>query len=280
MPIEDDEGHQTILASIEIWQRIKDTQRRLWGDYIELGTKLQPLRDEAWRRAGSPQPKGKAYNREMSKLLKEYEAYGLDMDPNARAALLHIMDNLEAVQEWRARQDDPDSLNYPRTVWEKFEKSRQQNSSADAAAADADDDADAASPEEEELQDDSPEVWFTDTDAAAEDDSDDADDIAAGSAIAIAALRAENVSSLKARVQQLEADLEAARERIGELEAAKPPKAPKRRKTAKPSKAAKTRIKLLPPPKAEPTSTRILRMLNGCLDQKGFEQLQQDYQAA
>ena len=42
------------------------------------------------------------------------------------------MENLEAVERWRALQDHPDDLNNPSYVWKRFQKSSAQQDKRDA----------------------------------------------------------------------------------------------------------------------------------------------------
>jgi hypothetical protein len=43
-----------------------------------------------------------------------------DMSETARAHILKVMENLAAVEEWRAKQPDPDDLNHPSRVCRSF----------------------------------------------------------------------------------------------------------------------------------------------------------------
>src|SRR5262245_38376047 len=112
MPMRDEAGHQAMLRCGKAWKRVKSHQTKLWSDWtMEIGPALMKARAEAMSVAGTNQPMGRGYNAAMSDLLKEYEVD--DMSETARAHILKIMGNLAAVEEWRAKQKDPDDLNHP-----------------------------------------------------------------------------------------------------------------------------------------------------------------------
>jgi hypothetical protein len=125
MRMRDDDGHQAMMGAGEAWKRVKMGQQRLWSDWtMEIGPGLMKARAEAMSMANTHQPLGRGYNTRMSSLLAEY---GLDdMSETARAHILKIMENYAAVEEWRAKQEDPADLNHPSRVWLKFQRSSTQ----------------------------------------------------------------------------------------------------------------------------------------------------------
>jgi hypothetical protein len=94
-----------------------------------LGRALQKAREEALRLAGTNRPEGRGYNTAMSRLLEKYDLVdGLYKNAkgekiNTGSNLLNIMDNLAAVEEWRSKLPDPDALNHPSWLWDRFKKS-------------------------------------------------------------------------------------------------------------------------------------------------------------
>lgn len=73
-----------------------------WQDWIAIGRALVAGRDEAMRKAGTNAPQGPPYRRAYAAWL---DAAGLDLsgiNPPAKAALYELVDNLPAVERWRA----------------------------------------------------------------------------------------------------------------------------------------------------------------------------------
>jgi predicted transcriptional regulator len=127
MRMRDDDGHHAMQEAGKAWKRVKGHQTKLWSDWtMVIGPALMKARAEAMATAETPtnRPIGRGYNTAMAGLLEEY---GLaDMNETARAHILKIMENLAAVEEWRAKQDDPEDLNHPSRVWLKFQRSSTQ----------------------------------------------------------------------------------------------------------------------------------------------------------
>jgi hypothetical protein len=90
---------------------------------------LVKARVEAMRVAKANQPLGRGYNTHMHGLLAEYQLD--DMGETARAYLLKIMDNLQDVEVWRLKQDNPDDFNHPTVVWRKYQRSLKQKDERD-----------------------------------------------------------------------------------------------------------------------------------------------------
>jgi hypothetical protein len=127
MRMRDDDGHRAMLEAGKAWTRVKTSQARLWSDWtMIIGPGLMKARAEAMATCNTPtsRPIGRGYNTAMASLLEEYDLN--DMSETARAHILKIMENLAAVEEWRAKQDDPDDLNHPSRVWLKYQRSSTQ----------------------------------------------------------------------------------------------------------------------------------------------------------
>jgi len=112
--------HAALVAGREAYQSIKESQRQLWADWLVVGRALKRARSEAMHLASTNKPSGRRYSTEMSRLLAEY---GLDELGKAASHLLNVMDHLPAVEEWRSKQPDPDALNHPSWVWQRFSRS-------------------------------------------------------------------------------------------------------------------------------------------------------------
>ena len=125
MRMRDDDGHHAMLRCGKAWNRVKSHQTKLWSDWtMEIGPALMKARAEAMSVAETNRPIGRGYNTAMSGLLEEYDLN--DMSETSRAHILKIMENLAAVEEWRAKQNDPDDLNHPSRVWQKYQRSSTQ----------------------------------------------------------------------------------------------------------------------------------------------------------
>jgi hypothetical protein len=100
------------------WERRKKGAD--WEDWKEIGAALLVGRREAMRTAKTNKPEGKAYSTAFSVWLKAHHFH--DIDKSDRAKLLHIMENLEEVEAWRASLSPAERLrwNHPNSVWREF----------------------------------------------------------------------------------------------------------------------------------------------------------------
>jgi hypothetical protein len=121
--------HEAMIAGRQAWQTIKVGRRKLWEDWLVIGSAFQVARTEAMSVAGSNQPGGRRYNTEMGRLLEKYELH--DIGKNTRACLLRVMDKRADVEEWRSKQEDPDDFNHPASVWQKFSRSSKARDAKD-----------------------------------------------------------------------------------------------------------------------------------------------------
>jgi hypothetical protein len=112
------------------WKRIKKAGSKLWTDWLKVGETLLDGSAQAKRAAGVSKRKGKGYNTEFSKFLRDYQLD--DIDGATRIHLLDLMDNRGAVEDWRNTELKPWErleYNHPNTVWRKWKASltRQQS---------------------------------------------------------------------------------------------------------------------------------------------------------
>jgi hypothetical protein len=129
-------------AAGEAWKKIKTRGARTWTEWTEvIGPGLVRARAEA--QSISNAPSGKRYNTAMGALLEEY-GFGNTVErfrsKVERADLLHCMDYLTEIEEWRERakrsvlepierkqhQHYPShiALNHPTVVWRHFKASK------------------------------------------------------------------------------------------------------------------------------------------------------------
>jgi hypothetical protein len=138
----DPEGHRAMQAAGEAWKKIKTRGARTWTEWTEvIGPGLVMARTEA--RSISNKPVGKGYNNAMGALLEEYgfgNAVERFRSKVERADLLHCMDYLTEIEEWREKakrsvleaverkqhQHYPShiALNHPTVVWRHFKASK------------------------------------------------------------------------------------------------------------------------------------------------------------
>jgi hypothetical protein len=114
----DPQQHQRCLAASKQVEEFNKTSRASWHGWITItGPALIDCETTAQQRKLE---RGGRYEGHMSVLLKLYKLDDDHFDHTARAHLIHIMKNLNAVSEWRIRQPNPEILNNPTTVWRNF----------------------------------------------------------------------------------------------------------------------------------------------------------------
>jgi N6-adenosine-specific RNA methylase IME4 len=114
----DRKQHERCLAASKQVQEFNKTSRASWHGWITItGPALIDCETTAKQRKLE---RGGRYETHMSVLLKLYRLDDEHFDHTARADLIHIMKNLQAVSEWRIRQPNPEILNNPTTVWRNF----------------------------------------------------------------------------------------------------------------------------------------------------------------
>jgi hypothetical protein len=114
-----DADHQALRKAGVVWQRHQTEEKQRWPDWIEiLSPALVKVQDEAMDIASTDKPQGKRYAQAVSGLLKTYQLD--EIDGTTRSHAIRIVQNLEAVTDWRAKQEEPQRLNHPTTVWRSF----------------------------------------------------------------------------------------------------------------------------------------------------------------
>jgi hypothetical protein len=122
MQVAGKEDHNRLQAGGREWAESRVRVKLLWEGYI---TKIGPALVTARRCAQEMTNDNPGdYSRRMSSILSD-DAYKLGdwagkKREKARAALLSIMERLSEVEAWRNTQEEPESLNSPAVVWDKF----------------------------------------------------------------------------------------------------------------------------------------------------------------
>jgi hypothetical protein len=107
----------TIEAGRAAWTRLRDRDRATWTDWLDVARALAIGRTEALKAAGTNSPVGTRYNTAMGAWLREN---GLgDVVAQERYRLFLILQNLDAVETWRAGLDEAKRrrLNHPNAIW-------------------------------------------------------------------------------------------------------------------------------------------------------------------
>jgi hypothetical protein len=91
-----------------------------WHDWLSVGEAVRIGREWAMNQVGTNKPEGKAYNTTFGEWLKKYKLD--DMDKGDRSRLFSVMDNLPAIEEWRAAltQTERLKLNHPNAILRKW----------------------------------------------------------------------------------------------------------------------------------------------------------------
>jgi hypothetical protein len=114
----DRKQHERCLAASKQVQEFNQTARASWQGWVTItGPALIDCEATANQRKLE---RGGRYETHMGVLLKLYRLDDEHFDRTARAHLIQIMKNLDAVSEWRSRQPNPEVLNNPTTVWRNF----------------------------------------------------------------------------------------------------------------------------------------------------------------
>jgi len=109
--------HDQVVAGCEAWQRLHEHGRRCWANWLHFSRALAIGRPAALKAAESNAPVGSKYNAAMGSWLREN---GLDgITQQARYRLLLCMENLQAIETWRAGLDEATRAKYghPDSIW-------------------------------------------------------------------------------------------------------------------------------------------------------------------
>jgi hypothetical protein len=113
--------HEAMIAGSKALKSVRDGQRMVLANWKIVGHAVQSARTQAMAVAGTNQPLGRRYTRAMGELLAQYK---LDtIGKTTRSCLLNVMDHLEAIEEWRSKQENPDDFNHPTSIWQRYSRS-------------------------------------------------------------------------------------------------------------------------------------------------------------
>jgi hypothetical protein len=141
--IEDEKSHVAMQAAGKAWKAIKISSAKTWTEWTEvIEPGLVKAHEEAKRLA--TRSVGARYNKKMGELLQAYgfgNAVERYRSKVTRADLLHCMDYLTEIEEWRHRAKasvlepveskqkhcypDHAALNHPTVVWRRFKASEE-----------------------------------------------------------------------------------------------------------------------------------------------------------
>jgi hypothetical protein len=114
-------AHDPVEAALEAWKRLKAASKSSFDDWVLIGQALLIGKHYALIEANKARPEGSKYNKAFNAWLKKHKLD--DVDKADRAKLIHIVENLEKVEEWRAKLSDGEraKYNHPSTVWRAWE---------------------------------------------------------------------------------------------------------------------------------------------------------------
>jgi hypothetical protein len=112
-----------ISAGREAWQRLCRRGDATFADWIVVGQAVAIGRAECLKRAGTNKPFGKKYTAAMAEWLLDAKLD--DIHQQERYWALRVIDNLEAIEGWRATLDDKSRrrLSHPQAIWGNWRKS-------------------------------------------------------------------------------------------------------------------------------------------------------------
>jgi hypothetical protein len=117
---ETDQQDRIVRQGVAAWVRLKKDKN--WHDWLAVGDALLIGRGLAMYQAGTNRPSGKGYSQEFGRWLSKNKLD--DMDKSDRAKLFKVMDNLAAIEQWRATLTLTErlKLNHPVTVLRNYER--------------------------------------------------------------------------------------------------------------------------------------------------------------
>ena len=121
-PVIDAAADDPVALGREEWLRLKEDAPVTWDKWRKIGAAVYIGRQETMAAVGAKKPKGKKYNVRFGHWL---QLNGFDdIDSGDRGKLLRIMENLSAVEAWRATLSEADRLrwNHPYSVWTAWKR--------------------------------------------------------------------------------------------------------------------------------------------------------------
>jgi hypothetical protein len=101
-----------------------------WHSWLQVGEAIMECRLTAMRHAGVNAPFGRGYTAAYAYLMEHYKFAEQIKDKGDRQKLVAIMENLPAVEAWRAglSPEDKRRWNHPTTVFRQWDKAKKEAS--------------------------------------------------------------------------------------------------------------------------------------------------------
>jgi hypothetical protein len=123
---------EILRQGAEAMERLSSNRSRDWADWLKVLEALGIGRHAAMLESDSNKPRGQKYCTAFSKWLRLHEAFQA-IDQADRKHMFDVIDNLGAIEDWRASLAPVQQLkwNYPPTVLREWRKSQRPAPSAD-----------------------------------------------------------------------------------------------------------------------------------------------------
>jgi hypothetical protein len=130
---------EILRQGVEAMLRLSDKGSRDWADWRRVLVALGVGRQTAMLEAETNEPRGRGYCTAFAKWLRCHEAFEV-IYPADRKHMFDCLDNLSAIEEWRAGLPPAQLLkwNYPPIVLREWKKSRQPASPRQTQRSDGD----------------------------------------------------------------------------------------------------------------------------------------------
>jgi hypothetical protein len=114
-----------IRDSHKAFDQLDRQAEKSWEYYKRAGAGFILIRQLAMREAGTNRPFGRLYTAAYAKLLAASKLDERVKDKADRQKLLMVMDNVDAIEEWRKKQDpEGKRWTHPSTIWKKWQASQ------------------------------------------------------------------------------------------------------------------------------------------------------------
>lgn len=116
---------EVLRQGVEAMLRLSGNSSRDWADWLKVLAALGVGRHAAMLESGSNEPHGYKYCTAFSKWLRLHDAFQA-IDQADRKRMFDCLDNLSAIEDWRARLAPAQRIkwNYPPTVLREWKKSQ------------------------------------------------------------------------------------------------------------------------------------------------------------
>ncbi len=114
---------ECIVAGRQASERLKNSGKRLWEDWLLVGKAVERVQGHAMLAAQTNRPEGKRFCQQHADLLRRA---GLDwIDKATRSRLLECLKHGEEIDAFLAKLSDAkrSKINHPNSVWRAYQKS-------------------------------------------------------------------------------------------------------------------------------------------------------------